>query len=115
MDNSVVLNALRFYRDKVQKDFDKLDAVFSARPGQELVDVLKEAQEIIFKENWFESHGERIKELADKEKQLKAVIRKQLDIKAGDKRTALRIELDEIAREIVKQEHLYLQWRRERG
>jgi hypothetical protein len=105
MADSVVLKALKFYRDKVKKDFDKLGAVFSARPGSELVDVLKEAQEITSKPNWFETHKERLQELADKEKQLKAVIKKQLDRKAGDKHMDLRLELDELARVIVREEY----------
>lgn len=105
MGDSVVLKALRFYRDKVQKDFDKLDAVFGARPGSELVDVMKEAQEIISKPNWFETHKKRFEELAAKEKQLKAAIKKQQDRKAGDKHMHLRLELEELAREIVNIEY----------
>lgn len=105
MGDSVVLKALKFYQAKVQKDFDKLDAVFGARPGSELVAVMTEAQEIISKENWFETHGKRIEELAVKEKQLKAAVKKQLDRKAGDKHIDLRLELDELAREIAREEY----------
>ncbi|MBJ7539871.1 hypothetical protein [Marinomonas transparens] len=104
MSDSIVLKALIFYQAKVQKEFDKLEAVFSARPGSELVDVMREAQEIISKPNWFETHNARFQELADKEKQLSAVMKKQLNRKASDKHMSLRLELEELAREIAREE-----------
>jgi hypothetical protein len=105
MTDSVVLKALKFYQAKVQKDFDKLDAVFSAHPATELIGVIKEAQEIISQPNWFETHKNRFEELAAKEKQLKTVIKKQCDRKASDRHMNLRLELEELAQEIVREEY----------
>ncbi len=100
MDESVVLKALKFYREKVQKDFDKLDAIVNGNHASKLIDVLKEAQEITKKPDWYKTHGSRLKSLSIEEKRLRAAIKKSCESATNDKWLAARLELDELSREI---------------
>lgn len=98
---SVVLKALQFYRKDVQKRYEKVDAIVNGKHGQELQKVYEQANQLIKAGVKTPADHKKLEDLAAKEKRLKADLKRSCDSKNTDKWCDLKIELEEIDREIA--------------
>ena len=106
-NKSVVLRALEAYQTKLKKEYDKLNEVISGSPETKLLEVFKEAHELINNDDRFSDKTiKRIEELSADEKKYKIALKKSNNPKTYDKWSTLKIELNELAAEISRQ-----QWR----
>ena len=107
MPKPVVLRALESYQAKLKKEYDKLDEIVNSSPETKLLEVFKEAHELMSRgDRLSDKTAKRMEELSADEKKYKSAIKKTCNPKTYDKWSTLKIELNELAVEISRQ-----QWR----
>ncbi|MBJ7550767.1 hypothetical protein [Marinomonas ostreistagni] len=98
---SVTLKALQFYRKDVQKRYDKIDAIVNGKHGAGLAEVYQQANGLMQSGIKTAADHKKLEDLAAKEKRLKADLKRSCDSRNTDKWCDLKIELEEIDREIA--------------
>lgn len=104
-NKSVVLRALEAYQKKLKKDYDKLDEIVNSSPETKLLEVYKEAQKLMESgDRLSDKTVKRMEELSANEKKHKLALKKSCNPKTYDKWSSLKIELNELALEVARQQ-----------
>jgi len=104
-NKSVILRALEAYQKKLKKDYDKLDEIVNSSPETKLLEVYKEAQELMESgDRLSDKTVKRMEELSADEKKYKLALKKSCNPKTYDKWSSLKIELNELALEVARQQ-----------
>jgi len=103
-NKSVVLRALEAYQKKLKKDYDKLDEIVNSSPETKLLEVYKEAQELMESgDRLSDKTVKRMEELSADEKKYQLASKKSSNPKTYEKWSLLNSELHELAYEIARQ------------